>query len=256
MIARLPSEDGLAGSASPILGLRSGSTDCSTTSSGRARGNALSRGAVSLADQVGQEPIPQVEQLAGQVGGGAAAVELAVAEPVSAAVGEEEAGLEPTDEEVVVGFAEEAADVHAPERKPAQAERQTAGDVGEEVVRLVPLVPRPRINLRFYHGPLTGEHYYTELQEQDARSSISFRGAMDLAASAYEMSFEPGDMLCVEGADSPECYVIEVGRTAVTIGRKGAGMVSEGAVVGERGILLDTVRSATVTVGPLLDPSA
>jgi len=68
-----------------------------------------------------------------------------------------------------------------------------------------------------------------------------------LAASAYEMSFEPGDMLCVEGAESPECYVIEVGRAAVTVGRKGVAMVGEGAVVGERGVLLDTVRSATVT---------
>jgi CRP-like cAMP-binding protein len=61
------------------------------------------------------------------------------------------------------------------------------------------------------------------------------------------MSFEPGDMLCVEGAESPECYVIEVGRAAVTIGRKGVGMVGEGSVVGERGVLLDAVRSATVT---------
>jgi hypothetical protein len=68
-----------------------------------------------------------------------------------------------------------------------------------------------------------------------------------LAASAYEMSFEAGDMLCVEGAESPECYVIEVGRAAVTIGRKGVGTVGEGSVVGERGVLLDTVRSATVT---------
>src|SRR5262249_17864955 len=29
-----------------------------------------------------------------------------------------------------------------------------------------------------------------------------------LAATAYPMSFEPGDMLCVEGAESPECYVV------------------------------------------------
>jgi CRP-like cAMP-binding protein len=54
-------------------------------------------------------------------------------------------------------------------------------------------------------------------------------------------------MLCVEGAESPECYVIEVGRAAVTVGRKGVATVGEGAVVGERGVLLDTVRSATVT---------
>lgn len=68
-----------------------------------------------------------------------------------------------------------------------------------------------------------------------------------LAATAYPMSFEPGDMLCVEGAESPECYVIEVGHAVVTIGRKGVATVGEHDVVGERGVLLDTVRSATVT---------
>jgi cytochrome P450 len=68
-----------------------------------------------------------------------------------------------------------------------------------------------------------------------------------LAATAYPISFEPGDMLCVEGTESPECYVIEEGQAVVTIGRKGVATVGEQDVVGERGILLDTVRSATVT---------
>lgn len=68
-----------------------------------------------------------------------------------------------------------------------------------------------------------------------------------LGATAYAMSFEPGDVLCAEGAESPECYVIEEGQAVVTIGRKGVRAVGEGAVVGERGVLLDAVRSATVT---------
>jgi cytochrome P450 len=68
-----------------------------------------------------------------------------------------------------------------------------------------------------------------------------------LAATAYPMSFEPGDLLCVEGGDSPECYLIEEGQAVVTIGRKGVATVGEHDVVGERGVLLDTVRSATVT---------
>jgi len=68
-----------------------------------------------------------------------------------------------------------------------------------------------------------------------------------LAATAYPISFEPGDMLCVEGAESPECYVIEEGQGVVTIGRKGVATVGVDDVVGERGVLLDTVRSATVT---------
>jgi cytochrome P450 len=68
-----------------------------------------------------------------------------------------------------------------------------------------------------------------------------------LAATAYPMSFEPGDLLCVEGGASPECYVIEEGQAVVTVGRKGVATVGEHDVVGERGVLLDTVRSATVT---------
>jgi len=68
-----------------------------------------------------------------------------------------------------------------------------------------------------------------------------------LAATAYPMSFEPGDLLCIEGAESPECYIIEEGNAVVTIGRKGVGTVGEYDVVGERGVLLDTARAATVT---------
>lgn len=68
-----------------------------------------------------------------------------------------------------------------------------------------------------------------------------------LAATAYPMSFDAGDLLCVEGGESPECYVIEVGQAVVTIGRKGVATVGEHDVVGERGVLLDTVRAATVT---------
>jgi cytochrome P450 len=68
-----------------------------------------------------------------------------------------------------------------------------------------------------------------------------------LAATAYPMSFEPGDLLCTEGGESPECYIIEEGQAVVTVGRKGVATVGEDDVVGERGVLLDTVRSATVT---------
>jgi len=68
-----------------------------------------------------------------------------------------------------------------------------------------------------------------------------------LATTAYPMSFEPGDMLCTEGAESPECYIIEEGQAVVTIARKGVGTIGEHDVVGERGVLLDTVRAATVT---------
>ena len=68
-----------------------------------------------------------------------------------------------------------------------------------------------------------------------------------LAATAYPMSFEPGDALCVEGAASNEVYAIAEGEALVTIAGKGAGSVGEGDVVGERGPLENRARSATVT---------
>jgi cytochrome P450 len=99
--------------------------------------------------------------------------------------------------------------------------------------------------------PLRTGHRLAATAALFARNSLFARCSQTelehLASTAYEMSFEPGDRLCVEGAESPECYVIEVGRAAGTIGRKGVGMVGEGSVVGERGVLLDAVRSATVT---------
>jgi hypothetical protein len=69
----------------------------------------------------------------------------------------------------------------------------------------------------------------------------------ELAATAYPISFEPGDRLCVEGAESLECYVIEEGDAEVTIGDERVRTIGEGDVVGERGLLEDSPRSATVT---------
>jgi hypothetical protein len=69
----------------------------------------------------------------------------------------------------------------------------------------------------------------------------------ELAATSYVVSFEPGDLLTAEGAESNECYVIDEGRAVVTIGRKGMGEMGEGDVVGERGVILDAARAATVT---------
>ena len=85
------------------------------------------------------------------------------------------------------------------------------------------------------------------LRHNSLFSSCSAAELEQLAATAYPMSFEPGDLLCTEGGESPECYVIEEGHAVVTIGRKGVGAVGEHDVVGERGVLLDTTRAATVT---------
>jgi cytochrome P450 len=85
------------------------------------------------------------------------------------------------------------------------------------------------------------------LQRNSLFARCSKEELEQLAATAYPMSFEPGDLLCTEGGESPECYIIEEGQAVVTIGRKGVATVGEHDVVGERGVLLDTVRSATVT---------
>jgi len=85
------------------------------------------------------------------------------------------------------------------------------------------------------------------LQSNSLFARCSNQELEQLAATAYPMSFEPGDLLCAEGGESPECYIIEEGQAVVTIGRKGVAKVGEHDVIGERGVLLDTVRSATVT---------
>jgi hypothetical protein len=68
-----------------------------------------------------------------------------------------------------------------------------------------------------------------------------------LAATAYTIAFDPGNVLCVQGADSPDCYVIAEGEADVTIGGSRVAMVGADEVVGERGPIEDRPRSATVT---------
>jgi len=68
-----------------------------------------------------------------------------------------------------------------------------------------------------------------------------------LAATAYPVSFEPGDHLCVEGGEALECYVIAEGEATVTIGGRAVSTVGESRVVGERGPLEGRTRTATVT---------
>ena len=74
-----------------------------------------------------------------------------------------------------------------------------------------------------------------------------------LAATAYPLRFEAGDLLCIEGTWAPVCYIIAFGRAAVRIGGAKVGDIGEGDVVGERGIVLETERAATVVAtGPML----
>ena len=69
----------------------------------------------------------------------------------------------------------------------------------------------------------------------------------ELAATAYPITFEAGERLCVEGAESLECYVIQEGEADVVIADRHIRVVGENDVVGERGVLEGSARSATVT---------
>ena len=69
----------------------------------------------------------------------------------------------------------------------------------------------------------------------------------ELAATAYPMSFEPGDRLTIEGAEPLDCYVIAEGEAEVSIGGEIVRLVGDNDVVGERGPLENKARSATVT---------
>jgi cytochrome P450 len=67
-----------------------------------------------------------------------------------------------------------------------------------------------------------------------------------LAATAYLMAFDPGDSLCVQGGDAPDCYVIAEGEARVTIDGATVATVGADDVVGEKGPIEDRPRAATV----------
>ena len=68
-----------------------------------------------------------------------------------------------------------------------------------------------------------------------------------LASTAYPIAFEPGEVLCAEGAEALDCYVVIEGEAEVTHGGTHLGVVGRDEIVGERGIIEDQPRSATVT---------
>jgi cytochrome P450 len=68
-----------------------------------------------------------------------------------------------------------------------------------------------------------------------------------LAATAYPIAFDPGNVLCAEGAEAHDCYVIAEGEAQVTIAGALVATVGADDVVGERGPIADLPRAATVT---------
>jgi cytochrome P450 len=67
-----------------------------------------------------------------------------------------------------------------------------------------------------------------------------------LATTAYPISFDPGEHLCVEGSEAPDLYVIAAGTADVAIAGEHVSTVGADDVVGERGVILDATRAATV----------
>jgi cytochrome P450 len=68
-----------------------------------------------------------------------------------------------------------------------------------------------------------------------------------LASTAYPIAFDPADVLCSQGADAHECYVVAEGEATVTIGGEPIAQVGADDVVGEKGPLEGKPRAATVT---------
>ena len=69
----------------------------------------------------------------------------------------------------------------------------------------------------------------------------------ELVSTAYPIAFEAGEAICSEGTSSGECWIIAEGVAHVSIGGDVVARIHADSVVGERGLLLNRPRSATVT---------
>jgi cytochrome P450 len=77
--------------------------------------------------------------------------------------------------------------------------------------------------------------------------SCSAEALARIADTAYPLSFDVGEHLCVEGDEAPDLYVIAAGEAEVVMGGRPIATAGADDVVGERGLLLGTTRAATVT---------
>jgi cytochrome P450 len=67
-----------------------------------------------------------------------------------------------------------------------------------------------------------------------------------LASTAFPIAFAPGELLCAAGAEALECYVLAEGSVSVRAEGKQLATLGADDVVGERGPVLGTPRSADV----------
>ena len=136
---------------------------------------------------------------------------------------------------------------------PAPARTRTRANTGVMAARTLAHdgVWRAEFRARLEAGPLRETGELTSVTALLRRVPL-FAGCTadelgDLAATAYAIAFEAGEELCVEGAESLECYVIAEGEASVTIDGAVVATVMADDVVGERGPLLGAPRTATVT---------
>jgi cytochrome P450 len=85
------------------------------------------------------------------------------------------------------------------------------------------------------------------LRRVDFFAGCSDEELTGIASTAYPLTFEAGAVVCAEGAESLECYVIAVGTVAVTVAGQPVATLGADDVVGERGPVIGAPRSATVT---------
>ena len=131
----------------------------------------------------------------------------------------------------------------------ATAERNTSG--------VLPLRPighdldwrnRYRRHVETAVGPGSGVPAVVALLRRvDFFAGCSDDELTSIASTAYPITFEAGSVVCAEGAESLECYVIAVGTVAVSAGGRPLATLGADDVVGERGPIVGAPRSATVT---------
>ena len=85
------------------------------------------------------------------------------------------------------------------------------------------------------------------LRRVDFFAGCSDEELTSIATTAYPLTFEAGSVVCAEGAESLECYVIAVGTVEVTAAGEPVATLGSDDVVGERGPIVGAPRSATVT---------
>jgi hypothetical protein len=77
-----------------------------------------------------------------------------------------------------------------------------------------------------------------------------------IASTAYPIAFEAGAVVCTEGAESLECYVVAEGTAEVSVAGRHIDSIGADDVIGERGPLVGAPRSATVTAATHLSTYA